>query len=49
MKKFVIFAVFFSLCAAFPTHSSAMRHSVPRFLNKETAPDMSQMNNICVG
>lgn len=49
MKRFVIFAVFFSLCATIPTHSFAMRHSVPRYLDKETAPDMSKMNNICVG
>jgi hypothetical protein len=49
MKRFVLFAVFLSLCVAFPTLSSAMRHSVPRFLDKETTPDLSKMNNICVG
>ena len=49
MKRFVISAVLFSLCLAFPTPSLAGRHSVPRFLNKETTPDMTSMNNVCVG
>jgi hypothetical protein len=49
MKRFVISAVLFSLCLALPASMMAMRHSVPRYLNKETAPDMSTMTNVCVG
>src|SRR5664280_1092453 len=49
MKRLVISAVLFSLCLAFPTPSLAWRHSVPRYLNKETATDMKSMNKICVG
>lgn len=49
MKRFVISAVLFSLCLAFPASMFAGRHSVPRFLNKETAPDMKSMNKVFVG
>jgi hypothetical protein len=48
MKRFVISAVLFSLCLAFPYPLLAGRHSVPRFLNKEIPTDMSQMNHIFV-
>ena len=41
-----MFAMFFLL--AFPTPSLA-GHGVPRYLNKETTPDMTSMNNIFVG
>jgi hypothetical protein len=49
MKRFVISAVLFSLCLAFPARMMAGRHSVPRYLSKETAPDMKNMNKIFVG
>jgi hypothetical protein len=49
MKRFVISAVLLSLCLAFPAPMMAGRHSVPRFLNKETSTDMKNMNHIFVG
>jgi len=49
MKRFVISAVLFSLCLALPSPLMALRHGVPRFLNKETTPDFSALNNVCVG
>jgi hypothetical protein len=49
MKRFIITAVLFSLCLAFPTPSFAGRHSVPRYLNKESSTDMKNMNKIFVG
>jgi hypothetical protein len=48
MKRFVIPAVLFSLCLALPAPLMAGRHSVPRYLNKEIAPDMKNMNHIFV-
>ena len=49
MKRFVIPAVLFSLCLALPAPMMAGRHSVPRYLNKETAADMKNMNRIFIG
>ena len=49
MKRFVISAVLFSLCLTFPASMMAGRHSVPRYLNKETTPDMKNMNKVFVG
>jgi hypothetical protein len=49
MKRLVISTVLFSLCLAFPTPSFAGRHSVPRYLHKESAPDMTSMNRIFIG
>lgn len=49
MKRLVISAVLFSLCLAFPASMFAGRHSVPRFLNKETPTDMKGMNKVFVG
>jgi hypothetical protein len=49
MKGLVITAVSFLLCMAFPAPLMAGRHSVPRYLNKETTPDMKGMNRIFVG
>jgi hypothetical protein len=48
MKRFIISAVLFSLCLAFPASMMAGRHSVPRFLNKEIPADMSHANHIFV-
>jgi len=49
MKRFVIAAVLVSLCLALPAPLMAGRHSVPRYLNKETSPDMKNMNKVLVG
>jgi hypothetical protein len=49
MKRIVIPAVLFLICLALPVPMFAGRHSVPRFLNKETTPDMKNMNKIFVG
>ncbi len=48
MKRLLIPTVLF-MCVAFPTLAAAGRHSVPRYLTKESTVDMKSMNNICVG
>jgi hypothetical protein len=48
MKRTVILAVLL-LCIAFPTLASAGRHSVRRYLTKESTVDMKDMNHIFVG
>jgi hypothetical protein len=49
MKRLTIAAVLLLLCISSPTHSAAARHKVPRYLNKESTVDMSNMNRIFVG
>jgi hypothetical protein len=49
MKRLTIAAVLLLLCISSPTHSAAARHKVPRYLNKESTVDMSNMNCIFVG
>jgi len=49
MKRIISSAVLLMLCLAFSAPMMALRHGVPRYLDKETTPDMSKMNNICVG
>ena len=48
MKRFVIPAVLFLVCLA-PAPLMAARHSVPRYMNKETLPDMKGMTKIFIG
>jgi hypothetical protein len=49
MKKFVVTVAIFLFCVAFPAQMMAGRHSVKRYLNKETTVDMSRMNRIFIG
>ena len=49
MRRFSTSAILLLLCFALPAPMLAMRHSVPRFLNKETTVDMKGMNKVCVG
>ena len=49
MKRLMITATLMLLCSSFPLPSSAARHKVPRYLNKESTVDMSKMNRIFVG
>jgi hypothetical protein len=49
MKRLTIAAVLLLLCISSPTHSAAARHKVPRYLNKESTVDMTNMNRIFVG
>lgn len=49
MKRVIVPAVLLLLCLAFPTPSSAMRHTVPRFLTKESTVDMKNMNKVFIG
>jgi hypothetical protein len=49
MKRLTIAAALLLLCISSPTHSAAARHKVPRYLNKESTVDMSNMNRIFVG
>jgi hypothetical protein len=49
MKHLTMAAVLLLLSISSPTHSAAARHKVPRYLNKESTVDMSNMNRIFVG
>jgi hypothetical protein len=49
MKRFVIFAVLFSFCLAFPKPMMAHRNKVPEYKNKETTVDLSNKKRIFVG
>jgi hypothetical protein len=49
MKRLMIAATLLLICIAFPLPSLASRHKVPRYLNKETTVDMSNMHNVFVG
>ncbi len=49
MKRLVMTAALLWLCTCFPIPSSAARHKVPRYLNKESTVDLSKMNHIFVG
>jgi hypothetical protein len=48
MKRLAIAATLLLLCISFPS-SLAARHKVPRYLNKESTIDMSNMNHIFLG
>jgi hypothetical protein len=48
MKHLTFIITLLLLCIVFPT-SLAARHGVPRYLNKESAVDMSKMNRVFVG
>ncbi len=48
MKRLTITAVLLLLCISFPASLEA-RHKVPRYLNKESSIDMSNMNRIFLG
>ena len=48
MRRLAIAAILLLLCISFPA-SLAARHKVPRYLNKESSIDMSNMNHIFVG
>lgn len=48
MKRLAMTAAFLLLCISLPASLEA-RHKVPRFLNKESTVDMSNMNHIFVG
>jgi hypothetical protein len=49
MKRLAMTAAVLLLCISFPNHSAAARHKVPRYLNKESTVDMTNMNRIFVG
>ena len=49
MKRLAIIAALLLICIAFPTPSAGERHSVPRYLTKESTVDMKNMNRIFVG
>ena len=49
MKRLVAILAAFLFCFAFPAQTAAGRHSVKRYLTKETTVDMSKMNRIFVG
>src|SRR5271157_403953 len=49
MKRLAIIAALLLICIAFPTPSAGERHSVPRYLTKESTVDMRNMNRIFVG
>jgi len=49
MKRFTVTLAAFLLCLAFPGQIMAGRHTVKRYLNKETTVDMSKMNRIFIG
>jgi hypothetical protein len=49
MKRLVAILAAFLSCIAFPAQMTAGRHSVKRYLNKETTVDMSKMNRVFVG
>jgi hypothetical protein len=48
MKHLTFVVTLLLLCIAFPT-SLAARHKVPRYLNKESIIDMSNMNHVFIG
>ena len=48
MKRLAIATTLLLLCISFPASLEA-RHRVPRYLNKESAVDMSNMNHIFLG
>jgi hypothetical protein len=48
MKELTFAVTLLLLCISFPT-SLAARHKVPRYLNKESSIDMSNMNHIFLG
>ena len=48
MKHLTLAATLVLLCISFPT-SSAARNKVPRYLYKESSPDMTRMDHIFVG
>ena len=48
MKRLMIAATLLLLCISFPASLEA-RHKVPRYLNKESSVDMSNMNRIFLG
>ena len=48
MKRLAVTAVLLMLCISLPASLEA-RHKVPRYLNKESTVDMSNMNRIFVG
>lgn len=48
MKRLAMMAALLLLCISFPVSMEA-RHKVPRYLNKESTVDMSNMNRIFVG
>jgi hypothetical protein len=48
MKQFTFAVILLLLCICFPT-SLAARHKVPRYLNKESSIDMSNMNHVFLG
>lgn len=49
MRRIVVTVLLLLLCIALPSPLMAGRHSVPRYLDKETAPDMTKMNRIFIG
>ena len=49
MKRMAIMVALLMICIAFPTPSAGARHSVKRYLTKESTVDMKNMNRICVG
>ena len=49
MKKSIVALTIFLFCIAFPAQVMAGRHSVKRYLTKETTVDMSKMNRIFIG
>ena len=49
MKKSIVTLTIFLFCIAFPAQMMAGRHSVKRYLTKETTVDMSKMNRIFIG
>src|SRR5207302_11077985 len=48
MKRLAMMGGLLLLCISFPVSMEA-RHKVPRYLNKESTVDMSNMNRIFVG
>ncbi len=48
MKQLTLAVTLLLLCISFPA-SLAARHKVPRYLNKESSVDMSNMNHIFLG
>lgn len=49
MKRFIVILATFLLCLTFPAQMMAGRHSVKRYLTKETTVDMSKMNRVFIG
>jgi hypothetical protein len=49
MKRLLVTAVLLLLCISFPTPLAAGRHSVKRYLTKETTADMRNMSHIFFG